>query len=327
MARVSYISGNASSQRGDNGEWVALTVNAPLEPGDRISTGQGSRAEVQLDGTNVLRLSDNATAKIVTINQNQIQIQVGSGLVTYSVLRGGQAIAEIDTPNVAVHPSSEGDYRILVGSDSESMVTIRSGSADITTPQGSTHVEAGQLITIDGTDSPQYKTTTASNRDDWDNWNAQRDGRISNAQSWRNTNRNYTGTEDLDGHGVWNEVPDYGRVWTPSVSADWAPYRDGRWVYEPYYGWTWVSNESWGWAPYHYGRWFVYNGGWSWWPGPVYAGYYPLWAPAYVSFFGWGGGGFGVGFRLRLGACWLAADRAGRLVPPVVGSLGRRILA
>src|ERR1700689_4688068 len=49
VARVSYISGNASSQRGDNGDWVALTVNAPLEPGDRISTGQGSRAEVQLD--------------------------------------------------------------------------------------------------------------------------------------------------------------------------------------------------------------------------------------------------------------------------------------
>jgi hypothetical protein len=301
VARVSYISGNASSQRGDNGEWVALTVNAPLEPGDRISTGQGSRAEVQLDGTDVLRLSENSTAKIVSINRNQIQIQVGSGLVTYSVLRGGEAIAEIDTPNVAVHPSSEGDYRILVNSDAESIVTIRSGSADITTPQGSTHVETGQMITIDGTDAPQYKTTTASVRDDWDNWNNQRDGRISNAQSWGNTNRHYTGTEDLDGHGVWTEVPDYGRVWQPSVGADWAPYRDGRWVYEPYYGWTWVSNESWGWAPYHYGRWFAYNGGWAWWPGPVYAGYYPLWAPAYVSFFGWGGGGFGIGVGFGFG--------------------------
>src|ERR1700685_812425 len=30
-------------------------------------------------------------------------------------------------------------------------------------------------------------------------------------------------------------------------------------------------------------------------------------------------------FRLRLGACWLAAHRAGRLVSPMVGPLGRRI--
>ncbi|HYL68747.1 MAG TPA: hypothetical protein VEX69_06255, partial [Candidatus Limnocylindria bacterium] len=48
------------------------------------------------------------------------------------------------------------------------------------------------------------------------------------------------------------------------------------------------------------GRWFVYGGNWVWWPGPVavYPAYYPIWAPAYVSFFGWGGGGwgFGVGF-------------------------------
>src|SRR5262249_13284115 len=55
----------------------------------------------------------------------------------------------------------------------------------------------------------------------------------------------------------------------------------------------------WGWAPYHNGRWFYWNTGWVWWPGPIgyYPYYRPLWAPAYVSFFGFGGRfGFGVGF-------------------------------
>ena len=305
VARVSYISGNASSQRGDNGEWIALTVNTPLEPGDRISTGQGSRAEVQLNSSFVLRLSENATAKIATLTRNQIQVQVGQGLVTVAVLRGGDAGAEIDTPNVAIHPTAEGDYRIFVKSDAESDVIVRRGAADVTTPQGSTQVEAGQLITIQGTDAPEYKTVTAPAADNWDAWNTDRDNHVLNAESWHQTNRNYTGSEDLDNHGVWSEVPDYGRVWTPSgVGPDWAPYRDGRWVYEPYYGWTWVSYEPWGWAPYHYGRWFVYGGNWVWWPGPVgiYPGYYPVWSPAYVSFFGWGGGfGFGVGFGFGWG--------------------------
>jgi hypothetical protein len=41
----------------------------------------------------------------------------------------------------------------------------------------------------------------------------------------------------------------------------------------------------------------LYGGSWAWWPGPVvaYPAYYPIWAPAYVSFFGFGRG-FGVGF-------------------------------
>jgi hypothetical protein len=120
---------------------------------------------------------------------------------------------------------------------------------------------------------------------------------IRNSEARRHTNDYYVGTEDLDSHGTWSEVPDYGQVWRPNEPADWAPYRDGRWVYEPYWGWTWVSYDSWGWAPYHYGRWMYANGGWGWWPGPAYGYpfYRPIWAPAYVSFFGFGGG-FGIGF-------------------------------
>jgi hypothetical protein len=156
-------------------------------------------------------------------------------------------------------------------------------------------VEKDQRITIEGNaDSAQYQVSNAPSKDDWDKWNSDRDHAITSAESWRHTNPYYTGSQDLDAYGSWQDVPDYGSVWFPAADPNWAPYRDGRWVYEPFYGWTWVSYEPWGWAPYHYGRWFVYGGNWGWWPGPVYAGYYPMWAPAYVSFFGFGGyGGFG----------------------------------
>ena len=102
---------------------------------------------------------------------------------------------------------------------------------------------------------------------------------------------------DLDAYGHWVFVPGYGSVWQPYYSsADWAPYRAGRWVWEPYYGWTWVSYEPWGWAPYHYGRWFFYSGNWCWWPGPVYVSYRPIWSPAFVFFVGFGHrSGFGFG--------------------------------
>ena len=303
VARLSVIQGNVSTQRGDNGEWVAATVNTPVAVGDRVSTGPDGRAEIQLDSANIIRLSSNTTVKVANITRENIQVQVGQGLVTYAVVRPGEANAEIDTPNAAVHPDGTGEYRVQVNSDSETEAIVREGSADITEPQGSTHVNAGQLITIQGTDNPQYKTENAPGQDAWDSWNMDRDHRITSARSWKDTDPYYTGSEDLDTYGTWSEVPDYGPVWIPQQTPNWAPYSDGQWVWEPYYGWTWVSYEPWGWAPYHYGRWFVYGGNWAWWPGPVvgYPGYYPIWSPAYVSFFGWGGGGFGFGVGFGFG--------------------------
>jgi hypothetical protein len=304
VARVSVAEGDVSTQRGDNGEWVAVTQNTPISPDDRISTGDKSRAEIELNGTNVLRMSERSTARIAAISRNEIHVQIGQGLVTYNVIRGSEARSVIDTPNSSIRPlDPEGEYRIVVNSDSETKVIVRRGSVEVTTSQGSTRVEKGNMITVAGTDAPKYQVSLAPERDDWDQWNSERNRGIRSAQSWHNTNPNYTGSEDLDRNGVWSEIPDYGPVWTPSVAPGWAPYRAGRWVYQPYYGWTWVSYEPWGWAPYHYGRWFVYGGNWVWWPGPVgvYPGYYPVWAPAYVSFFGWGAPGFGIGIGFGFG--------------------------
>src|SRR5689334_13895770 len=48
-ARISVMSGDVSVRRGDNGDYVAAGVNAPLVVGDRVLTGRNSRAEVQFD--------------------------------------------------------------------------------------------------------------------------------------------------------------------------------------------------------------------------------------------------------------------------------------
>jgi hypothetical protein len=319
-ARISFLRGDVQTQHSGSTDWAAATVNTPVVTGDHISTGQTARAEIQLDHANILRLSDQSTANVVNLSRTEMQLQIGQGLANYEVFKNNEANVEIDTPNVAIRPEKgEGSYRVLVNSDGETIVDVRKGSAEISTPQGSTRVERDQRITIQGNaDSAQYQVSGAPGRDDWDKWNGDRDRAIEGAESWQHTNPNYTGTQDLDGNGQWTNVPDYGSVWFPQEGPGWAPYRDGRWVYEPYYGWTWVSYEPWGWAPYHYGRWFVYGGNWGWWPGPVYGGYYPVWAPAYVSFFGFGGGGFGVGFGFgggfgRVG--WLPCGPGDRFFP------------
>ena len=314
VARISLIHGDVSTQRGDSKDWSAAAVNAPVLAGDRVSTGDKARTEIQLDYANLLRLAEHSQANIVQLNRSQIQIQLGHGMANYTVLKNSDADAEIDTPNVAIRTERrESSFRILVTADDHTEVLVRKGEIEVTTPQGGTRVGQNQFITIQGSGADaQYKIGEAPARDDFDQWNSDRDNMIRNSVARRNTNDYYVGTQDLDGHGTWSEVPDYGPVWRPNEPAGWAPYRDGRWVYEPYWGWTWVSYDPWGWAPYHYGRWMYVNGGWGWWPGPAYGYpyYRPIWAPAYVSFYGFGVGfGFGFGFGwgnvgwLPLGPC------------------------
>jgi hypothetical protein len=318
VARVSLIHGDVSTQRGDSGDWGAAALNAPIVVGDKVSTGDRSRAEVQLDYANILRLSDRSQATIAGLTRTKMQVQIGRGLADFAVFKGTEADVEIDTPNVAIRPAlREGVYRIEVTSDDETVVVVRKGDAEISTPQGSTRLEKGQQATIRGTGADtQYKVIDAPSKDSWDSWNNERNDTIHNAESWRHTNNYYVGAEDLDAYGHWVNVPDYGTVWEPAVAVGWVPYRSGRWVYEPYWGWTWVSYEPWGWAPYHYGRWFEYGGSWVWWPGPVYGyrPYRPIWAPAYVSFFGFGGRGWGVGFGFG-SVGWLPIGPCDRFYP------------
>ncbi len=327
VGRVSMIHGEVSTQRGDSGTWSAAILNQPVLNGDKVSTGAGSRAEVQLDYANILRLAESSQATIANFTDKFIQIQIGQGLANYSVFGESEAEPEIDTPNVAVHPAhQDGIFRILVRPDGDSVVIVRKGQAQISTPQGIADLKAGDMATVRGSGADaKYKISAAPERDDWDRFNVDRDRMIHSANSWRHTNKYYVGAEDLDANGQWEDAPDYGQVWVPNEPEGWAPYRDGNWVWEPYYGWTWVGYEPWGWAPYHYGRWMWYGNAWAWWPGPVWGGFYrPFWAPAYVSFFGFGGGwGFGFGWGGWGGFGWLPIGPCDRFFPWWGGYYGR----
>src|SRR5579871_4329974 len=56
VARLSVINGDVNVLRGDSGNWVAAAMNAPVMAGDHVAAGQGSRAELQFDYSNLLRI-------------------------------------------------------------------------------------------------------------------------------------------------------------------------------------------------------------------------------------------------------------------------------
>jgi len=295
VARISILQGDVSVRRGDSGEVSAAAVNAPLMSQDAIRTGPASRAEIQVDFAHFVRVAPNSEVHFADIEQGKFQIQMASGTVTLSVMADSQVQAEVDTPSIGLHPDGQGAYRITVREDGTSEITVRAGEAEIFTPKGSETLNEGQTMMVRGSASdPEFRVAEAIPFDDWDRWNQDQDQRIEHAQS---AERQYvspqvSGTESMDGYGQWEENPDYGNVWVPTVAPGWAPYRYGRWVWEDWYGWTWVSYDPWGWAPYHWGSWFWWHGGWCWYPGA----YHP-WRPALVAFFGFGPHvGFGFGF-------------------------------
>jgi hypothetical protein len=294
VARVSIVNGEVSVRRGDSGDWVAAIVNAPLMVEDRVSTGANSRAEVQFDSANLIRVGANAEIRLAELAFNHYHLQIAHGTVTFRVLRESQARVEMDTPTVSVRPLHIGVYRVYVQGDGQTEITVRVGTAEVATPKGAEQLQAGQTMLARGNPAdPEFRVVPAIAMDEWDHWNEQRDQEMLSSQSYNNVPQDTYGAEDLDNHGQWVDVPSYGQVWSPTVDPDWAPYQNGRWVWEDYYGWTWVSYDPWGWAPFHYGRWFyTAPHGWCWYPG----GFGPhYWSPALVAFFAFGPG-VGVGF-------------------------------
>jgi len=296
VARISLVKGDVGVRHDDAGETVAAVLNAPLVVGDYLTTGDaGSDAELQVDGATLIRVGYSTQLRFAKLDSGERVAQVAQGTVEERVLPGGTPIV-IDAPSISIRPLGPGAYRLGVGDDGSSQVTVRSGKLDILSPQGEQTVTAGHSVNASGdTDKPQIDVIDAIAKDDFDSFNEQRDGvaKAVASQPDRADLPPAAASDDYAQYGQWIQDPTYGQVWAPTEPPGWAPYTDGQWAWEGGYGWTWVAAEPWGWGPYHYGRWFFTAAyGWCWYPPPVAV--VPVWSPALVGFIGFGGG-VGVG--------------------------------
>jgi FecR protein len=297
VARLGYLEGAISFQPGGTDEWVAAPLNRPVTTGDKIWSDQGSRAELQLDGS-ALRLSSNTAVSFLNLGDNvsQIQLSVGTLLVRVRRLDDNETY-EIDTPNLAFSVLQPGVYRITVDeSGGTTAIAVRSGQGEVTGAGAAYSVYANEYDLFSGTDElVENAQPYGPGQDSFDAWSEGRDRRWDNSDSARYVSSDVVGYEDLDGQGAWESTPDYGNVWFPrGVDAGWAPYHDGHWSYIEPWGYTWVDDQRWGFAPFHYGRWISVRGAWGWVPCPpqAYGAVYvrPVYAPALVAWVGVGPG-------------------------------------
>jgi len=287
VARLAYLGGDVSFAPAGEDSWFDAHLNRPLVAGDRLWTGRNGRIELQLGGA-VLRLDRETSFEILNLDDVLAQVQVTEGTINLRVdhLYPDQ-VYEIDTPTLAFVVSEPGEYRLDVDARSlMTQVTLFSGSAEVFGERGrSRRLAARSSTRFFDSALRDFERVAMPLPDDFDRWAFARDDRHVNSPSRQYVPEELIGYADLDDHGTWRHVADYGYVWFPRrVAPGWAPFRDGHWCWIEPWGWTWVDNAPWGFAPFHYGRWVYVSSGWGWLPGPRHVR--PVYAPALVAFVG-----------------------------------------
>jgi len=280
--RFSFIRGDVQVRTEDTVDWVPASINMPLREGDRIWVPEDGAAELQTKDGSYLRLADRSALEILTLDSDSYQTYLTEGRL-YVYFRGNRdSLLQIDTSTSSVRAYERSKFNVDVPERGPVNVSVIQGEVDVENRDGRIKVASGEMLSL-GEGAYSEKSTLGA-PDEWERWNWDRDREIAE----RRPPSRYLPEElqpysnDFYDNGRWVHTPDYGYVWTPtvSVSVGWAPYRHGRWVWIGG-DYVWVSYEPWGWAPYHYGRWsFVASFGWCWVPparGAVH------WGPGYVG--------------------------------------------
>ncbi len=297
VARVSFLSGDVSYNRGDEPDvWQDAAVNVPMTLGDRMYLRDG-RAELQLQGGNFVRLgAQSRSFGAEPDRRGRAVLAAGRhGFVPHlrpakpGILRGGHSQRRGHLRAGRRLPSRRGPGWQYPGGRPPGTGARRGGRragsvarrqrdgchgcrfASVRHRRSSGARRLGSLggSTRSALARPLFRLCQCGRR-------------------WRGRSRPVRTVEQHS--SIWP-------VWSPvSVEAGWQPYRSGRWGWQDPWGWTWIADEPWGWAPYHYGRWIMSSSRWYWVPVSPRAAY-ARYSPALVAFVG-GGSGWSASFSI-----------------------------
>ncbi len=296
FARVSESEGDVWVLRAGTDEWEPCGVNTPLGETDIVETEDDSYAEIQLDNGAIISLNQDTRVDFKRLIFNDeggrttvLGLPFGSAMIRVFSYRDPSDYLLVELPTGRVYVEEKAFLRIDVKGSGASHVLVYRGRGILEGKDGDVVIKKGRrgYLDSDGYLGPVKRLPKGKDYFySWclDNYEKYRRGE---SRRYLDDGSYYGGVYDLDRHGTWINVADYGYCWRPRVQIGWYPYHHGHWVWSIHWGWTWVSYEPWGWIPYHYGRWVrSWRWGWIWIPGHT-------WGPAWVV---WGYYGSCVGW-------------------------------
>ncbi|MBU1985744.1 MAG: FecR domain-containing protein [Proteobacteria bacterium] len=279
--RLSQMAGDVQIQSKGLTEWLPATINLPVQNGDRLWVPKGAWAQVETRDGSVLRLDADSALEILAVDEQSLQVYLSQGQAYLNFKRVNDAMFQVDTPVSSIRIYDSSTLNVALAENGNTEISVFRGAVFAENRSGEVRVGAGKMLSM-GDDLPSLMALAPP--DDWERWNKEWDESLAAGEE----SEQYLPPElsgygrDLNRNGRWVETREYGYVWTPIIdnSADWAPYRNGRWVWIGG-DYVWIASEPWGWAPYHYGRWsYISSHGWCWVPPPRHEVY---WGPGYVS--------------------------------------------
>jgi hypothetical protein len=276
MARVHHLEGEVYVERALSSESGPLGINQPLDAGDRIRTGPGGRAALQLtDGTD-LYVDRETTLDLVVPGDDgrpaELTLWVGSAVFetgSPDVWSGG---LQLQTRSASIRSFASGLVRVDHDLQGTTALRADEGMAEIEARAETVRVHSGEGVLVYPDEPPSSPYLAARDQEDgFDLWVEQQRRPVLTSPDPAGIVQYLPApvqpyAMELSSYGNWSWVESYGPVWVPVVPSGWRPYYAGYWIPRSS-GMFWVSYEPWGWAPYHYGSWhYTLALGWYWIP-------------------------------------------------------------
>jgi hypothetical protein len=241
--RLAYIHGPVSFWRPGAEDWGPAQVNTPLAPGDRLHAAPGGTVELQVGERAFARAGGGQTGAevgLARLEPGDLQLEVASGTASLDVreLPPGDTV-DVNTPDGVLTIARAGYYRIQAGPERTAFVAHRGGPATLTLEDGAqVAVRENEQVVVSGP-AGGVEFSGAAELTDWDRWSLGGTDALLPGASAQHVPPGVYGVGELDRHGGWRVVREYGPVWVPAgVPPGWAPYSTGRWIWDPYFEWT-----------------------------------------------------------------------------------------
>ena len=148
VARVSVTDGDVRLIRTSR-DAVQAQAGMALVLGDRFATGARSRAEIQFDGGNFARLGADTEIRIGELGNKRFEIEVLSGLVSFSQFDGYEADVDVETSLATVRPIKPAVFVVEHHDGGQTDVTVRDGVVEVFTDEEIEKLKGG-VMTVRG---------------------------------------------------------------------------------------------------------------------------------------------------------------------------------
>ena len=271
IVRLSYVTGQAQTDRATGQGLEHAILNTPITQGVRIVTGNDGLAEVEFENASTLRIAEDSEVQFRALSMSDTgakvnEIDVVKGVVYLDARSKGDDIYRLRSGGSIFVVQRDTQLRLNVTADRAQLAVFK-GNVQLADQPQMINVKRKETVTVDPKAPSGYQVAPGTEALPEDAWNREREAY---QQAYANNAGNPGpkvgyGLQDLNYYGNYFMAPGYGYAWQPYGFANsmmgFDPYSMGAWLFSPGIGYSFASLYPWGWLPYHYGSWAFLGGG------------------------------------------------------------------